>query len=111
MTTEIEYRIIAEFEPTSVEEIFGDCLKQKEEINNRLKARDVWAWCIVEVRASFEGFAASESVGCCSFENEEDFIENSGFYASMKIVAKERLVKTLEKAASAFAQMQSKGLV
>lgn len=63
----------------------GDDLYDKEvedEILNRLENGDYWAWCSVEVRATYKGLAASDYLGACSYANEQDFKEG-GYYTDM----------------------------
>lgn len=67
----------------------------EQEILDRLAQGDMWAWCCVEVTATtiYKGEITSESdyLGCCSYEDQEDFINNSGLYEGMKAMALEAL--------------------
>lgn len=51
----------------------------EDEIIERLNNGDVWAWALVTVTVEFESLKAAESVGGCSYENEEDFKKNGGY--------------------------------
>ena len=42
-----------------------------------------WAWCCVRVECEYEGLTADTYLGCCSYDGESDFVENSGYYDDM----------------------------
>jgi hypothetical protein len=42
----------------------------EDEILERLDRGDIEAWCCVKVTASWNGYHASESLGCCSFSGD-----------------------------------------
>jgi len=47
-----------------------------------------WAWCVVKVTASWNGYRASEYLGGSCYESEEDFKSvDSDYYADMKAAA------------------------
>ena len=55
----------------------GDDAEDKgceDEILERLKHGDIWAWACVSVTATFEGFTGSNELGCCSYKDTQDFI-------------------------------------
>lgn len=54
----------------------------KSEILERLKKGDTWAWCTVTVTVTFGPFSASDSLGACSYDNEEDF-KSDGYFPDM----------------------------
>lgn len=69
-----------------------DEIRTKEMVDSILKRvhhGDPWAWftAIVEAKwiteSGVEVFIGSTSLGCCSYENEKDFKENSGYYEDM----------------------------
>jgi hypothetical protein len=63
-----------------------------------------WAWCTVRVTASIPGLDYVEGddyLGCCSYKNERDFVENSCYYEDMKEAAKDQLLIHLENLAQA----------
>lgn len=44
----------------------------------------IWAWCCVKVTVSYKGLLShDEYLGCCSYEDQADFIKNSGYYDDM----------------------------
>ena len=55
-----------------------------------------WAWCTVEVRASFRGLTASDFLGCCSYASEEQFREPGGYFDDMVSQATEELAKQVK---------------
>jgi len=58
-----------------------------------------WAWCYVRVVARYDGIEGIEGVdtlGCCSYESEQDFIDNSMYYEDMKSEARDDLFGQLE---------------
>lgn len=42
-----------------------------------------WAWCRVTVRASWEGFSGTNSLGGCCYESEADFRTPHGYFPDM----------------------------
>lgn len=60
-----------------------------------------WAWCCVEVRATFDGVTGSDFLGGCSYKNEADFKTPGGYYEDMVNEAIERLEAELERGARA----------
>jgi hypothetical protein len=78
----------------------GDDEQDKEcedAIIKRLNDGDVWAWASVHVIASWEtnGFTGDSYLGCCSYENEEEF-KSSGYYDDMCDEALKNLNDDLE---------------
>jgi hypothetical protein len=60
------------------------------------KARfSMWAWCCVEVKASYLGVSESEYLGACSYDGEADF-KASGYYDDMRLEALHRLGESLK---------------
>ena len=55
----------------------------EDKIIDRLDRGDVWAWAQVTVRATWRGLEAKEYLGCCCYEDEEDFRKNSGYFDDM----------------------------
>jgi hypothetical protein len=50
-------------------------------------------------------FTGTYYLGCCSYESEEDFVENSGYYEDLKYEARGELVETLRKAAMSYDEL------
>ena len=56
----------------------------ENEILARLESGDAWAWASVEVQVTLEsGETGAAYLGCCSYEGERDFIENSMYFDDM----------------------------
>ena len=55
----------------------------ESEILKRLEQDDVWAWATVCVTAEWEAVKEKEYLGCCCYESEEDFRNNSGYFEEM----------------------------
>lgn len=70
--------------------------KTEADIKERLNAGDIWAWCCVEVRASWGGFVGRSYLGCCSYKSEEDFRKDSGQYNSLKQEALDDMQQDIE---------------
>jgi len=69
-----------------------DLDKQAEdEIISRVKRGDIWVWASVEVRVTWEDLTESEYLGGCSYADEADFRENSGYFADMVAECLDRL--------------------
>jgi hypothetical protein len=69
--------------------------KQVEDaIIERLDRGDVWAWCCVQMTCSFDDrpITGFHVVGCCSYRDEADFVENSGYFVDLKRDAYEDFV-------------------
>lgn len=69
-------------------------------IIRRLDNGDLWAWCTVEVRATFDGYSGSTYLGGCSYKNEKDF-KKGGYYEDMVREAITELEAELERGARA----------
>jgi hypothetical protein len=56
-----------------------------------------WLWCRVRVTATFKGFTGDDTLGCCGYESEEDFIKG-GYYEQMREEAFEDLIGNIRAA-------------
>ena len=98
---ETEYKIILHPECDGPEGFFasGDdeddeetCRKIREE-----SEWNEWAWCVVEVKATFRGeVSGSDFLGACSYKDENDFKEG-GYFKDMKNQAFDKMMSKLEK--------------
>lgn len=61
----------------------------------RLDSGDEWAWALVEVRASWEGWKASDYLGACCYESEKNFRADA-YFADMRETALRELADKLE---------------
>lgn len=57
---------------------------------------NVWAWCLVICRAQYAECEGRDYLGECSYKDEEDFLENSGYADDMRDEALEELANWLE---------------
>jgi len=82
---EVEILLTIEEEDTGPAGCFscGDD-KQDEELVNEIQFKlargNLWAWCQVRIEVTWGGFNECQYLGCCSYENEEDFKQHSGYY-------------------------------
>ena len=67
----------------------------EHEILARLEQDDIWAWAMVGVSVAWEGQHSTEYLGCCCYESEEDFRNNSGYFEDMVEEALANLNKRL----------------
>jgi len=105
--TKIEYKIECLTEETQIE---GNASAINEEtdariaadIRERLENGNQWAWCTVRVTASIEGITlvGENYLGCCSYESEDDFCAEGGYFEDMKSEAKAELLEKIQDVAS-----------
>ena len=65
----------------------------------RLESGDLWAWCVVEVRAKLDRFSGSAFLGGCSYSGEDEFRSINGYFDQMVAEARETLAAELGRAA------------
>jgi hypothetical protein len=73
------------------------------EIEKKLQS-NLWAWCSVRVRATWQGFHADVYLGGCSYESEEGF-SNGGYLPQMKAEALANLNIKVKIVARAIAEL------
>ena len=61
-------------------------------IIERLDMGQLWAWCTVEVKVTIDGFTANDYLGCCSYDNEQEF-KAGGYYDDMVETCKNDIVE------------------
>ncbi len=81
---DLEFIVIAEGDDSTPHEMLSECMTS-EEIDALIEEAqfNIWKWCSVEVKGTFMGLEASDYLGACSYEDKDDFIKNSGYYADM----------------------------
>jgi len=94
---EIEVNYTPEY--TSPRESFDSGIPEydKEDIamvERRIDTGNPLAWCMIEVKVSWEGLSAFDLLGCCTFESEEEFLEDA-CYQEMLSVALHNLNQTV----------------
>lgn len=70
--------------------------KVEDEILERLGNYDAWAWASVCITASYKGQKGTAYLGHCCYDDEKDFLENSGYYEQMCEEAYEELLTELQ---------------
>jgi hypothetical protein len=64
------------------------------EVRERLEHTE-WAWAVVRVQAEYLGHTGEDCLGACSYEDEKDFRENSGYFEDMVTEALVRLAQSI----------------
>ncbi len=100
---EVEFTLTLEEEDTPIRGAFssGDDEKDEaliKELTDRRNRGDDWAWCTVKVTAKWSSWTGCDYLGCCSYESEKDFRENSGSFEDMKQRAVDDLNECVERA-------------
>ncbi len=111
---EVEFTLEVEDEHIPVEGHFATDepeldRKQEQEILSRLRRGDTWAWCCVKVTAKWKNFTGVDYLGCCSYEDEEDFKQEGGYWEDMKSEALDALNKKIAETAASLSELASKG--
>ena len=106
---EISWQVIAEQDDTPVRGnalASGDDAEDKrveDEILARLDDGDIWAWCSVEVRGTWNGIEASEYLGCCCYRDEDDFRQPGEYFDDMRNTVRDEIQKIAETVSSSIA--------
>lgn len=87
---EVTFEIVRDDEFEAPEDGFFDDLETVEQIREEYNGGNLWAWCIVKVKAKWKGFEGFDTLGCCSYKSKEDFMQD-GYYTDMKVQALEDL--------------------
>lgn len=92
----LEVTIVPHWEQESPKDHFefdGDI----EFVNDQIIAGNIWGWCWIEVIVSAPQLemAESETLGCCSYKNEADFITD-GYYDDLKKEATNSLLRRIK---------------
>lgn len=66
--------------------------KVENDLIDQLERGNIWAWCAVEVRATWRGITASDYLGGCSYASQNDFERGDGYYSDMKQTAYNQLL-------------------
>lgn len=77
--------------------VSGDDAYDKEQEDNVIAKMEwnEWAWCVVQVRATWNGLEASDYLGGCSYESEKQFRED-GYFQDMRNQVIQQLTTTAE---------------
>lgn len=108
----VEYRIEVEQDDLDLRGnvmASGDDALDREaeaEVSRRLNQGDVWAWAMVTVIASCEGFEGRACLGGCSYEDEAAF-RQGGYYEDMCAEAYDALKATIADAKMRLAKAET----
>ena len=69
--------------------------RAEDRILRQLENGNQWAWCTIEVKASYKGLTASDFLGCCSYKSQKDF-EKDVYYVDMKKQAFDSLIEQIK---------------
>jgi hypothetical protein len=69
-----------------------------ESVNSMIDKDDTWGWCQVTITAHFGPFNGKAHLGGCSYESEQDFVENSSYYDQMVAEAIEEVQQEINAA-------------
>lgn len=78
----------------------------EDEILERLRRGDAWAWAQVTVTASCLGFEGHDHLGCCTYKDEDDF-RASDYYKDMCNNARDEMLKNVEETRTRLAQFDA----
>jgi len=78
----------------------------ERDVRERLMDGNDWAWCAVRITAAWKQFTGKAYLCCCSYESEEDFKAQSGYYLDMVQEALDELNRSIEETASALDALQ-----
>lgn len=68
----------------------------ENEVFERLKRGDIWAWASVCITAEWKGITADAWIGGCNYKDEIAFKAEGGYYGDMKVDAYDRLIEKLQ---------------
>jgi len=77
----------------------------ENEIIRRLEDGDVWAWASVRAEGRWNGMVEWDSLGCCSYESREAFLQD-GYWADMKLVIAQRIAEEFERIGKKYLEIQ-----
>jgi hypothetical protein len=104
---EVEWSIEVEPESMPVEDMFGEEDRESlDKIYAEMDAGNVWAWAAVSVKGRWKGLESSRYIGGCSYKDQQDFIDNSGYYEDLK----EEVRSDLQEAAAAIVSAVNKAI-
>ena len=91
---EVDFRIICSPEYVSLKQGMIEDPTSISWITKQLENGNQWAWCSVEVEASWKGISSSDYLGCCAYESEDGF-KTGGYYLDMKQTSFESLINQI----------------
>ena len=75
-------------------------------VAQQIESGNAWAWGIVTVRASWEGFTGRDTLGGCSYRSREEFMGLDGYYPDMRTAALADLNRNIRMADASLRQLR-----
>ena len=100
---EFTIRVLPEDIPVRGNAIVSGDDEYDREIEDKILADlewNQWAWCCVQVTATFEGMTGNDYLSACSYRDEEDF-KTGGYWEDMKAQAMGEIQEQLDAAVKA----------
>jgi len=95
---EIKIDCLEEHVPVKGNAICSDDAEFDKKVEDEIIAEleyNQWAWCCIRVTARYKGQEGRDYLGCCSYKDEKDFVETSGYYEQMRQEAYDNLIDNL----------------
>ncbi len=104
LENEVVFHInVTEDTELSVDQFGGDNPEEDAEMVRELQARlntgDTWAWCTVEVVATWKSWKGTDVLGGCSYKDEQEFRQD-GYFDDMKARELEELNRIFQEDAN-----------
>jgi hypothetical protein len=77
-------------------------------IQEKVQSGNEWAWCTIVVSAVWNGFVGEARLGGCSYESEENFLEDYAQHDWMMCDAYNDLLGALEKTAKSLEPLMTR---
>lgn len=77
----MEWEFTVEAEP---EDTHWSDPEVQADVEKMVNEHGLWGWCHIIVTASWKGLSASDTLGGCSYESEEDFRSSWPYFEDMK---------------------------
>lgn len=83
----------------------------ENDLIRRLDSGDMWAWFLVRVEAEAFGFKGADMLGCCSYNDQADFLatEGQGYLGDMIQAARSALDDSMLRARVALEEAEQAG--
>lgn len=57
---------------------------QERWVHDQLDSGNQWAWCTVRLTGRYKGLESVDTLGCCSYLDENDFRQPGGYFDDMQ---------------------------
>lgn len=87
--------------------------KVEDDLIRRLDSGDMWAWFSARVEAEAFGFKGADTLGCCSYNDQADFLamEEQGYLRDMSQAARSALDDAMLRARVALDEAEQTGFL